>query len=217
MCDLFSWIELDEASQKRHHGCKVLFLNDESVAILRGRGDRNWTNDDVVGHTAIETYYKDISGTHKESLNKIPAVMAEQVRAGKMDKMIAGILGKDKAVWPQYKKNGVRITTFYESHLIDPEWVLKSIVFFCKNYTIDKKDIFDKAEGAINTYLQGRGGNVDLALTWAYTPQGEKFWSALWFLSSGRDYRHGSKGTCKPWTIEEEKAINKMPKVKRPK
>jgi len=134
------------------------------------------------------------------------------VKSGKLDGMIKGILGADRKKWPKYRKDGTRIKPMvYEE---DPEWVLKSIVYFCKNYTIDGKDLQSKTKGAIETYLGSRLGNIDQAMTWNMTPQGETFWGDLHFLSEGHR-QLGDYGKEKPWTTAEKRAIAKMPKVKR--
>jgi hypothetical protein len=217
MCDLFSWVELNEASQKKHLGSKVLFMTDETVKVLRGRAaGRLWGDDDVVGHSAIEAYYQDCHGTHQESRDKIPPVMAEMVNAGKLNGMIQGILGKDRKAWPKYRKDGTRVV--YNPSLNNceenEEWVLKSIVYFCRNYTINKKDLEGERQNAIKTYLEGRRGSVANSLYWSDTSFPE-FWSDLYYLSMGKRFDYCSPGKLKPWTNAEKKKIFKLPKVKR--
>lgn len=214
MCDLFSWIELDKAESKKHGGCSVLFLTDETVAILRGRKTgREWDDNDVVGHSAIEAYY-DCTGRHAESSDVIPPVMAEMYKSGAMDKMVTGILGKDRKAWPKFDEEGnaaaYSVGRFHE----DPDWIRKSIAYYCDNYKLDGKDLVSKKAGAIETYRAKKDrGNVDRALTWTDTPQGHKFWAGLYFLQKG-DCR-GDVGDCKPWTPAEKKMIAAMPEVKR--
>lgn len=218
MCDLFSWIELDAAEIEKHHGSKVLFMTDETVKILRGRGGRKWGDDDVVGHNAIEAYYHNPAGTHEESRDQIPPVMAEMIRDGELDGMIAGILGTDREKWPKYHKNGARIMKPLENCHKNPEWILKAIVFYCKNYLIDGKPLDGKLRGAIKTYLGSgavEGDDIDTSMIWCNTPQGMTFWSDLYYLMSGRDFGWDDVSRITPWTFAQKRAINKMPKVAR--
>jgi hypothetical protein len=97
----------------------------------------------------------------------------------------------------------------------DVEWILKSIVYFCQNYTMNGKDMDSKAHSAVKTYLSGRGGNIDDALNWEHTQQKEGFWSNLWYLSSGDDRTFDIVEGVKPWTRNEKRMIDKLPKVNR--
>jgi hypothetical protein len=102
-----------------------------------------------------------------------------------------------------------------------PDWILKSIVYFCDNYTIDGKDLREFKRGAIATYRGGVGGSIDDSLAWEYTPEYReeglpRFWVCLWFLQTG-ERRIGAdvdNTKCAPWTDYEKRKIAKMPRVK---
>jgi hypothetical protein len=211
MCDLFSWVELTNAQAEKHGGAKVLFLTDETVKILRGRGERSWSASDVVGHTAIEKYYKETFSKHEESRDRIPPVMAEMVMAGKLNGMIEGILGSDKAKWPIYNKNGCKIKPRWEDCEKNPVWVRKSIVYFCDNYTIDKNDLAEKKKSALSTFGH-KNEDINDALYWTNTKEDKKFWDALWYLQTGKRFGANTY-LCAPWTFEEKELIDSMPKV----
>jgi hypothetical protein len=94
-----------------------------------------------------------------------------------------------------------------------PDWILKSIVYYCDNYTIDGEDLGKHKRGAIAEYLfSNKGFNIDSALFWTDTKQGFAFWAYLWYLHTGdpgRQSPHDAK--CSPWTDYEKRKIAKMP------
>jgi hypothetical protein len=95
-----------------------------------------------------------------------------------------------------------------------PDWILKSIVYFCDNYTIDGEDLRKYKRGAIAEYHKKNEYNIDVALYWYATPQDFRFWAYLWFLHTGQIYNDNNDATCKPWTDYEKRKIAKMPRVK---
>jgi hypothetical protein len=95
-----------------------------------------------------------------------------------------------------------------------PDWILKSIGYFCDNYTIDGEDLGDMKRGAINTYRTGTNGDVNRALWWMGTPQGNDFWAYLYFLQTAMVYKSEHDAKCAPWTDDEKREIAKLPRVK---
>jgi hypothetical protein len=104
-----------------------------------------------------------------------------------------------------------------------PDWILKSIVYFCDNYTIGSKDLQKYKRGAIETLRKAwePGLDINTALpAWGITPQGFTFWDCLAYLSSiellpDDPWPAPDCGaTCKPWTNYEKRKIAKMPEVK---
>ena len=95
-----------------------------------------------------------------------------------------------------------------------PDWILKSIVYFCDNYTIDRKSLRGMKRGAIATYHTGSGTNIDYSLCWESTKEGFDFWAYLWFLQTGQEYKDEHDAKCNPWTDYEKRKIAKMPEVK---
>jgi hypothetical protein len=99
----------------------------------------------------------------------------------------------------------------------DPEWVKKSIVYFCRNYTIDGEDLSKKAKEALKAYRNDREKgttDIDTGICWVETSLRFDFWASLWYLSTGEERRMDQSGDCKPWTRAEKRLINKMPSVK---
>jgi hypothetical protein len=97
-----------------------------------------------------------------------------------------------------------------------PDWILKSIVYFCDNYTIDGKSLRKFKRGAIVHYIaRDHGTTIDGSFNFATSPQRHTFWSCLGYLQ-GLDFRCGGTGPgdCKPWTDYEKRKIAKMPRVK---
>jgi hypothetical protein len=107
-----------------------------------------------------------------------------------------------------------------------PDWILKSIVYFCDNYTIDGRDLSDIKAGAIATYRkhpkawgEGDSPSIDDKIRWERSQQYEEcpaFWVSLWYLQTGerRIYTDESDTECKPWTDYEKRKIAKLPRVK---
>jgi hypothetical protein len=97
-----------------------------------------------------------------------------------------------------------------------PDWILKSIVYFCDNYTIDGKSLRKYKRGAIKDYLgSSRGGaNIDYRLLWDNTDAGFDFWAYLWYLHTGQCFKADHDANCHPWTDYEKRKIVKMPRVK---
>jgi hypothetical protein len=98
-----------------------------------------------------------------------------------------------------------------------PDWILKSIGYFCDNYTIDGKDLGKMKLGAIETYKRGdrlsSGDNLNGRLGWEQTQQRYNFWASLWYLHT-RDDRCEDPAKCAPWTDYEKRKIAKLPRVK---
>jgi hypothetical protein len=95
-----------------------------------------------------------------------------------------------------------------------PDWILKSIGYFCDNYTIDRKDLGKMKRGAIRKYCSVGSGDVNQALYWDNTPQGHSFWAYLFFLQTARVYKSNHDAKCAPWTDAEKREIDKLPRVK---
>ena len=97
-----------------------------------------------------------------------------------------------------------------------PDWILKSIVYFCDNYTIDGEGLRKYKRGAIAEYLfSNKADNIDRALFWSDTKQGFAFWAYLWYLHTGDAERQSPHdAACEPWTDYEKRKIAKMPEVK---
>jgi hypothetical protein len=213
MCDLFSWLKLDAACSKKHGGVKVLFLTDETVEILKGRKGCRWSKEDVVGHSAIEAFYHDAFGQrHRESRDKIPPVIAEMYRAGKMDKMVEGILGKDRKAWPKYNKHGERVRVPLEDFSTNTKYLCKAIVYYCRNYLVNGEDISALEAGAIKTLQDSpKSGDIDQRLTWGSAPQKFDFWACLFYLIGGDCRGAASEGKVVPrWTAEEMRMISRI-------
>ena len=99
-----------------------------------------------------------------------------------------------------------------------PDWILKSIVYFCDNYTINGQDLGDMKAGAIKTYGK-KTKAVYNCLSWSAAPQGELFWECLYWLQGGPRlfgavWTPSCGAKCAPWTEAEKRMIDKMPKVK---
>jgi hypothetical protein len=95
-----------------------------------------------------------------------------------------------------------------------PDWILKSIRYFCDNYTIDGKDLGEIKRGAIKEYRADSDGDVNQALFWENTPQGHAFWAYLYFLQTERVFKSYHDAKCAPWTDDEKREIDKLPRVK---
>jgi hypothetical protein len=101
----------------------------------------------------------------------------------------------------------------------EPEWIKKSIVYFCENYTIDKAPL-DKHE-ALKAYQyptdQGwRSLDKDAIayrFDWEASVQGYSFWDCLWFLQDGSLPAY-QEVKCLPWTDADKRMIDKLPAVK---
>jgi hypothetical protein len=100
-----------------------------------------------------------------------------------------------------------------------PDWILKSIVYFCDNYTIDGKDLRKFKREAIQTFREkmqtciiGHGAISEMP--------GFEFWDCLYWLQGGLDPFNCQWGIpsigvkCSPWTDYEKRKIAKMPRVK---
>lgn len=97
-----------------------------------------------------------------------------------------------------------------------PDWILKSIVYFCDNYTIDGKDLCNMKKGAIRQFKhRHRDSAICGCFDFLGSPQGHTFWSCLAYLH-GLDFRCGSTEPkdCAPWTNYEKRKIAKLPEVK---
>lgn len=102
-----------------------------------------------------------------------------------------------------------------------PDWILKSIVYFCDNYTIDGKNLGKLKRRAIEIIkkeqLQGR--ILGLGHFWTSDPC-KNFWDCLYYLHGGEMAWGSSWGPpnigakCEPWTEAEKRKIDKMPRVK---
>jgi hypothetical protein len=99
-----------------------------------------------------------------------------------------------------------------------PDWILKSIVYFCDNYTIDGKSLRKFKRGAIGIYREA-GSPTGIISTFGFgdSPQGWDFWDCLYWLQTGwepgeMDPDIGTK--CPRWTETEKRKIAKMPEVK---
>jgi hypothetical protein len=102
-----------------------------------------------------------------------------------------------------------------------PDWILKSIVYFCDNYTIDGKDLRKYKRGAIKEYLHPTmrwsrlNDSIMQRLYWDKSPQGFDFWDCLWCLTTeenGPPDRQAME--CESWTDYEKRKIAKLPRVK---
>jgi hypothetical protein len=90
-----------------------------------------------------------------------------------------------------------------------PDWILKSIVYFCDNYTIDGKSLRKYKRGAIKYYNAGLRGNIASSISWDSSPQGWTFWLYLYGL---QERRRDLTDNCPAWTDYEKRKIAKMPK-----
>jgi hypothetical protein len=90
-----------------------------------------------------------------------------------------------------------------------PDWILKSIVYFCDNYTIDGEDLRKYKRGAIAWYKKQDQMDLGSSFGWDDAPQGYKLWMYLYGMQSGTPW-----DDCKPWTDYEKRKIAKMPRVK---
>jgi hypothetical protein len=101
-----------------------------------------------------------------------------------------------------------------------PDWILKSIVYFCDNYTIDGEDLQAERQAAIETYRKHRCDNLRRAFDWNNNEKTHDFWHCLYWLQGGLNSQGRLFGppcvgaTCKPWTDYEKRKIAKMPRVK---
>ena len=99
-----------------------------------------------------------------------------------------------------------------------PDWILKSIVYFCDNYTIDGKSLRKYKRGAIEEYRNPshKWAIADSIqhLKWDLSPQGYDFWDCLWCLMQNVGAPNYHEMKCKPWTDYEKRKIAKMPRVK---
>lgn len=101
-----------------------------------------------------------------------------------------------------------------------PDWILKSIVYFCDNYTIDGKSLREMKRKAIKTYKNSNQVDVRNAFCWSDNEVIFDFWHSLYWLQGGTGpgaYSYpkpciGAK--CPPWTDYEKRKIAKMPRVK---
>jgi hypothetical protein len=94
-----------------------------------------------------------------------------------------------------------------------PDWILKSIGYFCDNYTIDGKDLGEMKRGAIKEYLKSPAGHISNSISFANSPQGFTFWDCLyWLQGCWPGPSIGEK--CAPWTDDEKREIAKLPRVK---
>jgi hypothetical protein len=103
-----------------------------------------------------------------------------------------------------------------------PDWILKSIVYFCDNYTIDGKSLRGMKCGAIAEFKKqypGYGNMKEIDTFWR-SALGEYFWDSLYWLQGGT-YSDGSKweppsigAECPKWTDYEKRKIAKLPKVR---
>jgi hypothetical protein len=91
-----------------------------------------------------------------------------------------------------------------------PDWILKSIVYFCDNYTIDGKDLRKYKATAIKNHTPGY---ITCSGSWVTTEPGSDFWDCFFYLHTGT-YLANQITTCKPWTDYEKRKIAKMPEVK---
>jgi hypothetical protein len=100
-----------------------------------------------------------------------------------------------------------------------PDWILKSIGYFCDNYTIDGKDLGEMKRGAMATYRNPEDpwaqidDSILQRLEWETSPQGFDFWDCLWFLMTWEAPNH-QETLCAPWTDAENREIAKLPRVK---
>jgi hypothetical protein len=101
-----------------------------------------------------------------------------------------------------------------------PDWILKSIVYFCDNYTIDGEDLRKYKRGAIDIFREaGCPDGILNRLPSGFdgSPQGWDFWDCFYWLQTG--WEPGAMdpdvGTeCPRWTDYEKRKIAKMPRVK---
>jgi hypothetical protein len=102
-----------------------------------------------------------------------------------------------------------------------PDWILKSIGYFCDNYTIDGQDLSKMKRGAIKEVKNNMTSDRLLGLSSFWCSYlGQYFWDCLYWLQGGVHYEGkpweeptiGVK--CAPWTDSEKREIAKLPRVK---
>ena len=96
-----------------------------------------------------------------------------------------------------------------------PDWILKSIVYYCDNYKLDGEDLRKYKRGAIAWFKNHRRdlqNGIFSAFDWSNSPQGDDFWVYLWNLQV-HDIPFSSTDAL-PWTDYEKRKIAKMPRVK---
>jgi len=166
-----------------------------------------------------EKAIEDCKALRKTIVEDMRAVAQMAISQSILDVATLLCLGESKFEISEEIKGGSMNKPYHER----PDWILKSIVYFCDNYTIDGKSLRKLKRGAIETYKEhpirwetGGRVSIDDALSWEDTPQHDivsEFWCALWYLQTGGN-RLDDPTTCKPWTDYEKRKIAKMPRVK---
>ena len=207
MCDFFSWGVLKPSVQKQL-GLKsrIIFLEDDMAQSLIDRGENPYgdrispfTWDDVTGHEAIAAYYR-ISRDdfkHLESTKKVPMAAAKAINAGRMDKIMANL------EIPKHRFNGKGQVKPVK--LEDNLGIVRDLIAIDRYCTeIGKRELIEDARSTYLTGIENRGlankaADVNKAMTWSCTPQGEEFWGNLWFKQTGKDWISAIPKDSKPW------------------